>query len=175
MEGISSEPRPYTLKSEKDEALRKKAKKIADKQGVDEEKVFQYLKERVTTWMIAPLKTVDSSHMTVGYLRSRETDDEGDEDWNEKKFEKVDETQFLKVVKVVLNYCFSPDNEKMHPDGFKKELKGDFLIRQVYEDISGNVASELVQAAAGDKLIDEDLINLDFRSILKSGETTERK
>lgn len=169
MEGISSEPRKYTLKSEKDDALRKKAKKIADKQDVDEEKVFDYLKGRVTTWMIAPLKTVDSSHMTVGYLRSRETDDDGDEDWNEKKFEKVDETQFLKVVKSALNYRFSPDNKKMHEDGFK-DFEGSFLLKQVYSDISGNVASELVQAAAGDKLIDEDLINLDFKSILKSGD-----
>jgi len=169
MEGISSEPRDYVLKSERDDALQKKAKKIADKQNVDEEAVFNYLKERVSIWQLAPLKTTDSSHMTVGYLRARETDEEGDEDWNEKKFEKVDVTQFVKVVKGVENYRFSKDNSKMHADGFK-DFEGNGLMKMVFTDLSGNVASELVQAAAGDKLIDEDLINLDFKSILSSGD-----
>lgn len=147
MRGISSEPKKYILKADR-----------------------KLPKKEQTIWWLKPLKTVESTSVTVGILNARQEDEEtGDVSWDESKYQSVELDQFLKIVAKVENYYMSPDNPKFHKDGFR-DYEGKQTLTAVYEDLTMSACSELLQAASGNELTEEEQANLDSKSTSSSGE-----
>jgi hypothetical protein len=170
MRGISSKARPYVLKRDRDDELRKLAIELASGSGKTISEEFEQLKTEVSTWWLRPIKTTASSNITAGYLSSRKADTESGMDvWSGDKLLEVDAEQFVSVVEKVENYCVSEDNQKFHKDGFR-DFADEVTLRVVFEDLPQDAAIELTQAAtSGSRLSGVEKTNLGSKSISNSG------